>query len=430
MITVVGLGFKDNQITAEGIKAVKSADKVFVKTALTPTVDFFKTEQIPFESLDVIFEHADSFDLLDEQICKYILEQDTATSRVCFCVNGSGLDDRTVLKLTKITNIQIINGVSLVSRANAPCLACLTISAYELASTEDFFYDTRMPICVTDIDNAWIASEVKLKLSDFLGDEQDVIFAGHNIQLFELDRQKKFDYSCYLFISPLAITEKQRFNFSDLYAIMRKLRAPNGCPWDRAQTHSSIRGNAIEEAYELASAIDSMDIANLIEECGDVMLQSVFHCLIGDDCGEFTLNDVTTTLCQKLISRHTHIFGKDKACDAAEALVAWDNAKAKEKQYSSTSNKMKSIAPAMPALMRAKKVNSYAKKSGHPCQTTTELAATIAKLLATLADCIDADREIVCGQLLLAMVKLASEKNVDSEIALSMAIENVIKSFD
>ena len=126
---------------------------------------------------------------------------------------------------------------------------------------------------------------------------------------------------------------KQKYNVEDLVEIMRILRSENGCPWDREQTHESIRINLIEEAYELVEAIDMKNAEMMKEECGDILMQAVFHAEIAQKNGEFDYTDMISGLCRKLIDRHTHIFGSNHADNADEALVFWEEAKKKEKHY-------------------------------------------------------------------------------------------------
>ena len=157
---------------------------------------------------------------------------------------------------------------------------------------------------------------------------------------------------------------KERYSDGDLVNVMDRLTAENGCPWDRAQTHESIRVNAIEEAYELSEAIDAGDTENLKEETGDLLLQAVFHSNIAERSGEFTRLDVIDALVRKLVSRHTHIFGSDKAVNADDALKHWEAAKAKEKHAEDLSVQLARIPDAFPALIKAQKTVKKLVKNG------------------------------------------------------------------
>ena len=144
---------------------------------------------------------------------------------------------------------------------------------------------------------------------------------------------------------------KDRYGFEDLVEIMAILRSPEGCPWDREQTHKSIRNNFLEEVYEAVDAIDHKDTANLREELGDVMMQVVFHAQIAREEGLFGLEDVLDEVCQKLIRRHPHIFGTVSANTSQEVLKNWDAIKRQEKGQNSVSDTLRQVPTALPALM-------------------------------------------------------------------------------
>ena len=144
---------------------------------------------------------------------------------------------------------------------------------------------------------------------------------------------------------------------------MELLRSPEGCPWDREQTHQSIRQNMLEEAYEAADAIDHMDMDNLKEELGDVLLQVVFHASMAQEAGQFTFDDVVDGVCQKLVYRHPHVFGAVEAGGPEGALSAWDAQKRAEKGQKTAADALDSVARALPGLTRAAKLQSKDRKS-------------------------------------------------------------------
>ena len=155
-----------------------------------------------------------------------------------------------------------------------------------------------------------------------------------------------------------------KYTTDDLIKILEILRGPDGCPWDREQTHKSIRNDALEEVYEVADAIDNMDDAALCEELGDMLLQVVFHSRIAEEEGSFRYNDVVDGICRKLILRHPHVFGNGNAESSAEVLDMWDKIKKEEKHQSTYSETLKSVPKAFPSLMRAAKVQKRALKAG------------------------------------------------------------------
>ena len=427
MITVVALGCAKGQLTIAGAEAIDKADKVFVKTALTDTYEYFKCKGVDCVTLDFIYEKSQNFDELDSEIANYLLSQE---GDIVYCVNGSGYEDRSVALLEQKCDINVLPSASFGIAGGKTGVAKVLISAYELVGMKGFNYDTRMSLCVSDIDNAFIAGEVKLILQNILGDEETAYFNGKQISIYELDRQSGYNYATTLYISPKHLVDTSRFNFEDLYQIIRILRGENGCQWDKAQTHGSIRQNAVEEAYELVEAINNDDIDNIIEESGDLLLQSIFHCVIAEDCGEFSLEDCLSGICRKLIDRHTHIFGDVVANTAEEALKAWDNAKAKEKRYASASDKIDKIAGALPALMRAYKVQKAVSKVGFEFDDFEQVLGKIIEEVNEFCKAKTADElEDEGGDILIATVNALRWKNVEPEIALSKAIDKFVKRF-
>lgn len=177
---------------------------------------------------------------------------------------------------------------------------------------------------------------------------------------------------------PQSDFDKQRYNAADAMRVITRLtREGDGCPWDRAQTHESIRINMIEEAYEAVDAIDKHDVANMCEEFGDVLLQSLLQSDMARRNGEFDFDDVCDGLCKKLISRHTFIFGADSAGNADEALKLWDKAKATEKHYDSVKTILNKLPDTFPALMLSQKVHKKLKKAGYKSDPTAALDSAI-----------------------------------------------------
>ena len=262
----------------------------------------------------------------------------------------------------------------------AETLGTLTIEADAFVSAKDFWYDTRSALVLTRVNESAV-KETAQKLSRLLGEDAPVFCDGE-------ERTAATIRACDAAqVPPLSFKDKRRHDFADLVKIMRRLCADDGCEWDKAQTHESIRANAVEEAYELVEAIDNRDIANMREECGDVMLQSVFHCEIAEKNGEFDLSDALTELCEKLITRHPHVFGDVVANNAEESLASWEAAKAKEKGAYRASDKMKRVAKALPAVERALKIQKAAAKAGFDFESA-EAAAQ--KLPEETAECLAA----------------------------------------
>lgn len=157
--------------------------------------------------------------------------------------------------------------------------------------------------------------------------------------------------------------EKTKYTIEDLLDIMKKLRGENGCPWDKVQTHDSIKECMVEESYEVIDAIDKKDDKMMANELGDLLLQVVFHSQIASECDSFDFTDVTDEICRKLISRHSHVFGSDSANDDKQVVDLWDKNKKTEKGLLTATDSLKDVPNSFPALMRAQKVIKRAIKS-------------------------------------------------------------------
>ncbi len=223
--------------------------------------------------------------------------------------------------------------------------------------------------------------------------------------------------------------KRSKYTFGDLVEIIRRLRDPDGCPWDRAQTHESIRSNAVEEAYELAEAVDMASDAKMLEESGDVMLQGLFHAAIAEDRGAFSFDDIVNALCTKLVFRHTHIFGDKKAADPDEALKNWEAAKAVEKGYASLDDKIKSVPVTFGALMRAYKVQKIIKKTGFDFSDVSGAVDKIKEEVAEFEAASGAEREKEGGDVLFAAVNALRMAGIDPEVALNGTTARFIKRF-
>ena len=303
--------------------------------------------------------------------------------------------------------------------------------SYQRYIARDFlsahFFDKRIALVVDGIEDANALREVKAKLLDSYGDVPVCVESDGKERattVAKLDGEADT-----LVIEGCPLTECKRFGYGDFDELMRRLRADDGCEWDRAQTHESIRINLIEEAYELVDAIDSRDAENIREECGDVLMQAVFHTLIAEKNGEFDSYDMLTELCRKLIDRHTHIFGTNHANNPDEALAFWNEAKKKEKKYTSTADSMDRVPKNLPALLYAEKLQKRAKKSGFDWQDPEGAMDKIAEESNELKTADDAHRNEEGGDLLFAVVNALRLYGVEPEMALKEASAKFLRRF-
>lgn len=224
---------------------------------------------------------------------------------------------------------------------------------------------------------------------------------------------------------------KEQYTFDDLLEIVRVLRAPDGCPWDREQDHKSIRRNFLEEAYEVAEAIDEEDTAHLKEELGDVLLQVVFHTQMEAEKETFQIDDVCDGICKKLIYRHPHIFSDVVATDADTVLANWEALKRVEKSQKTATESMEAVARSLPQLIRAEKVQAKAAKVGFDWPDVQGAMEKIQEETSELASAMQGNGNMAeeLGDLLFAVVNVARFLKIDPEQALEQANDKFIRRF-
>lgn len=226
---------------------------------------------------------------------------------------------------------------------------------------------------------------------------------------------------------------KDKYNIDDLVAIIKVLRAPGGCPWDREQTHESIKKNFIEETYEVVEAINKQSTDMLLEELGDVLLQIVLHSEMESENGNFSFDDVVNDIVQKLVVRHPHVFGEVAANNTAEALNSWDAVKLKTKGQKNQTESMLSVPRELPALMRAQKIQHKAAKIGFDWDNVggavDKLYEEIDELKTAMEQGKRFDIEDEFGDVLFSCVNIARFIDVDSEEALTASTDKFMSRF-
>ena len=225
---------------------------------------------------------------------------------------------------------------------------------------------------------------------------------------------------------------KERYSFDDLVTVVEILRSDIGCPWDREQDHKSIRKDFIEETYEVIEAIDTDNPELLREELGDVMLQVVFHSRIEEEKESFCIDDVANDICEKLIHRHPHVFGKVIADTSEKVLSNWEKIKSEEKERRTVTDKLRSIPPMLPALMRAEKVGK--KAACIDFENKEQVMDKVCEELCELGEAIEendiAHVEEEMGDLLLTVTSLCRKLGIEPEVALNKATDKFINRFE
>lgn len=449
MLKIMGLGPGAYEaLTIGALKELKNNKNIYFRTEKHPTVDFLKDEGIKFESYDHAYERYDSFDDVYKYIAEDLITKINDDEDLIYAVPGHPLvAEKSVvnlIELCKQNNIEyeVLPAVSFVD-AMMEALQVDPIEGVKIIDAFDMknqILDKRVGTIITQVYNNFIASEVKLKLLEGYEDDTEIIFvraAGveglesiRKIPLYELDWQEDIDYLTSIYI-PKDLGNKK--DFQDLLDIIETLRNPGGCPWDREQTHESLKSALLEECYEVIDAIENEDEDALIEELGDVLLQVVFHASIGKEDGYFDIVDVIGGISNKMINRHPHVFGNEEVNTSEQVLVNWDEIKKEEKGIKTLSEEMKNIAKSLPATTRAYKVQNKAKKVGFDWDDINCAMDKVKEELNEIKEVYNCeDKSIIegeVGDLLFACINVARFLEVDGELALDKTIKKFINRF-
>lgn len=347
-ITIIGLGASELDQLPLGIyKKLKIAEHLYVRTEQHPVLQELKAEGLTWTSFDTIYEKNDQFEAVYEEIVQTLLNL-AKDAPVTYAVPGHPLvAEQTVQLLIEAerkghAKIRIEGGQSFLD----PIFAALRIDPIEgfqlIDGTSFKRDDVQMGshVLIGQVYDAFSASEVKLTLMEKYPDDYEVTIvtaAGstqeklRKVPLYELDRVMELDNLTTLYVPPIREQEKRLKEWQTLRQIVADLRGPNGCPWDKEQTHATLKKYAVEEVYELLQAIEEKDDDHIVEELGDVLLQVFLHAQIGEDSGYFSMEDVLNSISDKMIRRHPHVFGDVTANSTEDVLRNWQQIKADEK---------------------------------------------------------------------------------------------------
>jgi tetrapyrrole methylase family protein / MazG family protein len=379
-IIVLGLGAGDiNQLPLGVYRKIIQAKHIFLRTKEHPVVAELESEGVQFESFDYVYQKHDKFELVYEEICERLLKE-AQQQIVLYAVPGHPLvAERTVqLLFTKSEELgielEIVGGQSFIDSI-FQALRIDPIEGFQLLDGTDLKRDEinlQQHVIIGQVYDTFVASNVKLTLMERIPDEYPIYVvtaAGSSkesiqkILLYELDRVVSVNNLTSIYVPPVTNEEVLYKEFNKLRQIISELRGPNGCPWDKKQTHHTLKKYLIEESYELIEAIDSEDIDHIIEELGDVLLQVLLHAQIGEDDGYFSMDDVMEGLTCKMIRRHPHVFGDTVATDEQEVLNNWQEIKKQEKK-AEESSLLDKVGTALPSLIRAYELQKEAAKVG------------------------------------------------------------------
>lgn len=222
-------------------------------------------------------------------------------------------------------------------------------------------------------------------------------------------------------------------NFDEFMKIIRKLRSEEGCPWDREQTHESLKTCLIEECYEVVEAIDNKDSENLCEELGDILLQVALHSAIAEESNEFNIEDVITEVSKKMIRRHPHVFGDVVVADSEGVINNWEEIKKSEKRASNAADEVISVPKAFPANIRAEKVQKKAAKTGMDFDGYLQALEKVQEELAELTQAYEnGDNSKIFeefGDAMFSMINLSRFLQLNAENSLTNATNKFINRF-
>lgn len=446
-LTVVSLGPGDPKLlTLEAADALRTAKHLILRTERHGVAAWLQQQEITYDTFDSLYDEYWDFDEMHEAMAKRLWQR-AADAPVTYAVMDAAADGSVAALAASMPEGGKLRRIAGLTSADV-CLSAMPAGVQHAASLRvlpamdcaNAAHDPGTPLMITEIDNRVLAGDVKLWLTDIYRDEMQVVFfppsekaqrKAVTMELADLDRQKKYDHTCCVFIPAAPYIERSRYCMADLEAIIAKLRGPDGCPWDREQTHESLRRSMLEEAYEAAGAIDENDPDHLYDELGDVLLHIVLHADIAKAHGTFTLGDVISAICSKMIYRHEHIFGSIRLDTADAVLDNWDKLKKAEKGLQTQGSVLADVSRALPALVRSAKVQKKAAKVGFDWDTAEEALPKIHEeadeVLQELENGRDPGEEL--GDLLFSCVNVARLCGQDPEALLTQATDKFIGRF-
>jgi tetrapyrrole methylase family protein/MazG family protein len=435
-ITIVIIPAPD-ALTLAQQKALLGKGTTFLQTEKHPSVQVLRDLRLSFVSMDDLFESSEDFDALNAAIAKRLCEAGDCVYLATGSIQKSQLPAIQKAAQSRGITVRVLPHLSAGDVAFPDREAAISISAHDLPEG----IDPEQNYVVEEIDSRIIAGEVKLFLSEFVPDESTVSlasiggdgsFATREIKLCELDRQKRYDATTILYISRCEYEARTRHGFDDVMRIVRRLRAPNGCPWDREQTHDSLKNALLEESYELIDAIDEQDDAHICEEMGDVLLQFALHAAIAEEQCAFTARDACTELVEKLIYRHPHVFGSIRVSGSDEVLKNWDALKMSQRNQTTQTEVLKSVPKSFPALLRSRKVQKKAADVGFDWESAEQSFYKIAEETQELKEAMEQKSHVEeeMGDLLFAVVNVARLLKLEPEFLLMQATDKFIGRFE
>jgi tetrapyrrole methylase family protein/MazG family protein len=447
-ITLLGLGPGDPlALTRQAWETLQQAEEIYLRTRQHPVVSGFPGS-LRVHSFDELYENGASFEGLYSRIVERILELGRRPQGVLYAVPGHPyIAEATGPEIARRARaeglpLRVVDGMSFLE----PIISLLEIDpfpqtalvdALELAAAHTPSFPPSAPAIIAQIHSRAVASEVKLTLMAVYPDDFEVQLmhaAGtpaarvERLKLYEIDRSPSIGLLTSLYLPALSPAG----SLEAFQEVIAHLRAPDGCPWDREQTHASLRPYLLEEAYEVLTALDAEDPDAMREEFGDLLLQVVLHAQIAEENGDFNLADILQGIHVKIVRRHPHVFGDHTAKDAQAVLQNWEKLKAVERaeKGKGEASLLDGVALALPALVQAEEYQKRAARVGFDWPAIQGVMAKVEEEMQEVYSAPDAgERAKEVGDLLFAVVNLARWYHIDAESALREANTRFRKRF-
>jgi len=436
-ITLLGLGPGDPEtLTRQAWQLLETIPEIYLRTRQHPVVQGLPPNLL-VHSFDDIYESEPSFEHAYAHIVGRVLELGQRPQGVVYAVPGHPfIAEATCPEIARQAAqagipLRVIEGLSFLEPTFTalnldPLPQTVIVDALLLASALVPPFPPDAPALIAQIYSTSVASDVKLTLMEVYPDEHPVKLvhaAGSRLQvveslpLFEIDRSTHIGLLTTLYLPPL----QSGTSFEAFQEIIARLRAPAGCPWDREQTHQTLRPHLLEETYEALSALDADDPEHMREEFGDLLLQIVLHAQIASESGEFNMSQVIKGIYEKIIRRHPHVFSDWQVDGVGNVLQNWEKLKAAERETNGETKKglLDGVALALPALTQAQEIQGRAARIGFDWPTIQGVVDKICEECAEFVNAADDPARMAeIGDLLFALVNLARRCDIDAESAL------------
>ena len=450
-IDIIGLGAGDlDQLPLGVYKKLTSSKSIIARTMSHPVIEDLKKEGVQFSSFDDVYEAHDRFEEVYQEIVNAILDR-AKEGPVTYAVPGHPLvAEQTVQLLLELqrqgaVKVTISGGQSFLDDLFT-AVEMDPIEGFQLLDGTALHRDEVMinqHVIIGQVYDSYIASEVKLTLMEKYPDDYPVTLvtaAGssrqriNTVPLYELDHEMELSNLTSLYVPPIKEEKLLSGEFFKLRQVIAKLRSPEGCPWDREQTHESLKRYLIEEVYELLEAIDNDDLDHMTEELGDVLLQVMLHAQIGEDDGYFTIQDVIQNITEKMVRRHPHVFGDVTADTTDDVMNNWQAIKQQEKGTENDDKPLlKGAGAGQPALIQAMEIQKKAAKVGFDWDNPSGAWDKFEEEWQEFQDEIaNGNKEASLkefGDILFALVNVSRFHNIFPEEALIMANQKFISRF-